>query len=198
MSKMSTTTPTSATLSSKVASPSTATTRSKSGPIWLGIDPGSRVAGYALLEDLGSRIRVLEYGTLCGKTTAPLEQRLLQITSSLRKVLEQYQPHHLAMESAFVQKNIRSALVLGHARGALMVLCCEFGLTFSEFSPSTVKQAVSGKGNATKERVAWMMQQLLQLKELPQPSDASDALAIAWTGINAHRHAELIARTDRR
>jgi len=157
------------------------------GEIWLGVDPGSHVTGYAFLEGLGSRVRVLEYGVLRAKSQDSLPDRLLQITQPLKKLIEQYRPSYLALESAFVQKNIRSALVLGHARGAIMLLCCELGLQIFEYSPATIKQAVTGKGAASKERVAWMVQQLLQLKELPTPADASDALAIAWTGLYSHQ-----------
>ena len=144
----------------------------RQGGIWLGIDPGSRVTGYALLEDLGQRVRVLEYGVFRAKEGDPL----------------QYRPDHLVMESAFVQKNVRSALVLGHVRGAVMLLAAQEGIPFSELSPASVKQAVTGKGSADKQTVAWMMQRHLQLGELPSPADASDALAIAWAGLTASRN----------
>ena len=160
----------------------------RQGGIWLGIDPGSRVTGYALLEDLGQRVRVLEYGVFRAKEGDPLESRILQIATPLKQRIEQYRPDHLVMESAFVQKNVRSALVLGHVRGAVMLLAAQEGIPFSELSPASVKQAVTGKGSADKQTVAWMMQRHLQLVELPSPADASDALAIAWAGLTASRN----------
>jgi len=146
------------------------------------------VVGYAFLEQGTApprKIRVIEYGTIRAKASLPLFQRLAHIAAELRPLIAQHQPVAMAMESAFVQKNVHSALVLGHARGVLMLLGAEAKMELSEFPPRSVKQIVTGNGGATKEQVAWMMQQHLQLTTLPEPLDASDALAIAWAGLNA-------------
>ena len=160
----------------------------REGEIWLGIDPGSRVTGYALLEDLGRRVRVLEYGVFTAPEGLPLSERLLRISRPLEERMRQYSPSRLAMESPFVKINAHSALVLGHVRGAVMLLAAQRGIPVTELSPASVKQAVTGKGNADKETVAFMMQRILQLRELPAPADASDALAIAWTGLTSARN----------
>lgn len=148
--------------------------------IILGIDPGSIKTGYAFLQSSENSIRVLEYGVISRKASDPLIERISHIHGELRKLCLQYQPNWLSMEASFLGRNAKTAMVLAHARGAIMSLAGEFSLRFSEFAPREVKQIVSGKGSADKNTVAWMMQQHLQLRDLPQPEDAADALAIAW------------------
>jgi crossover junction endodeoxyribonuclease RuvC len=150
----------------------------------LGIDPGSHTTGYAFLRGQDSRIEVLEYGAIRCKAQDELSDRLLHIVQELEGRVQLYQPDHLCMESAFFAKNAKSALVLGHVRGAIMVMGRRHGLGFSEISPRSVKQAVTGSGSASKERVALMIAALLRLNTLSGPTDASDALAIAWTKIS--------------
>lgn len=148
--------------------------------IVLGIDPGSRITGYAFLA-FEKKIKVLEYGTIQAKTKLELMDRIGKITDDLDLLIKEYHPGTMVMESAFFSKYPRSALVLGHIRGAIMTLAHRNQCSFSEFSPREVKQAAVGLGSATKEQVALMMQRNLSLKETPAPVDASDALAVAWT-----------------
>lgn len=153
-----------------------------SGPplIVVGVDPGTVVTGYAFLERRQDRIRVLEYGVIRNKSGDPLPRRLEKIHRELRVLMETYRPSHLALESIFHAKFARSALILGHARGAIMVAAQVMGIPVAEYAPSLVKKATVGKGSATKERVAALIQSHLQLKAPPTPMDASDALAIAF------------------
>lgn len=150
----------------------------------LGIDPGSVTTGYAFIDKQGSTIRVLEYGTFHAPETQAFENRLLHIITSLEVLLDKYKPEALSMESTFFAINARSALVLGHVRGAVLVTCKKRGMAFGEFSPSSVKQAVTGKGNASKEMVANMIYARLGIASADVPLDATDALAIAWTYAN--------------
>jgi crossover junction endodeoxyribonuclease RuvC len=152
--------------------------------IVLGVDPGSYTTGYAFLETGKSGPRVLEYGSIACRAKDPLEDRLVRIILDLEKLLDTYRPEVLSMESAFFAKNVRSAMVLGHVRGAILVACHRRGLDFAEYSPRSVKQAVTGNGAASKEMVARMVQTRLRLKEVKGPLDASDALAIALTHLN--------------
>lgn len=152
--------------------------------IILGIDPGSITTGYALLEKSDGSLRVLEYGTLHASATKSLEDRLVHIVSELEILLERYSPHALAMEGVFFAKNAKSALVLGHIRGAILVACRKRGMTFNEYPPRVVKQAVTGNGDASKEQVANMVFAQLGIVSSDLPLDASDALAIAWTHSN--------------
>jgi crossover junction endodeoxyribonuclease RuvC len=150
-------------------------------PIVLGIDPGSLNTGYAVLTQNSLGTQILDYGAIRCKSKEDLSDRLLHIIHQLEGILEQHHPTHLCMESVFFAKNAHSALVLGHVRGAIMVLCRKNGMSFSEISPREVKQAITGNGAATKERVARMVSHLLKIDTLAGPLDASDALAIAWT-----------------
>lgn len=147
----------------------------------LGIDPGSITTGYAFLDNSGSSFRVLEYGTLHAPATHALEDRLLHIVSELEKLIDRYHPKALAMEGVFFAKNAKSALVLGHIRGAVLVACRKHGMTFNEYPPKVVKQSVTGNGAASKEQVANMVFARLGIESSDLPLDASDALAIAFT-----------------
>lgn len=146
----------------------------------LGIDPGSLNAGYAYIEVQARQLRVLEYGVIKCPSKDPLPKRIQHLCRSLRTLNNDYQPKVFSMEGVFFSKNARSALVLGQARGALMATCMEQDLLYKEYAPKEVKQYAVGRGTASKEQVAWMMMQHFQLKQVPKPHDASDALAVAW------------------
>lgn len=147
----------------------------------LGIDPGSITTGYAFLQVDGNEFSVLQYGVLHVSASDALENRLLKIVTGLEELLEKYHPQALAMEGVFFAKNAKSALVLGHIRGAILVACRKRGMTFNEYPPSLVKQAVTGDGSASKEHVANMVFARLGIEPGDLPLDASDALAIALT-----------------
>ena len=111
--------------------------------IILGIDPGSITTGYAFLDTGSKNSRVLEYGVLHAPAGHALEDRLLQIVSELETLLDKYHPEALSMEGVFFAKNAKSALVLGHIRGAVLVACRRRGMSFNEYSPRAVKLAVT-------------------------------------------------------
>lgn len=148
----------------------------------LGIDPGSQVTGYAFLRQNSDRsTTVLECGAIRPPRGAELAERLLYIADALDSKISSHCPDMLCMESAFVSLNARSALVLGHVRGAVMVLSARHGLQFREISPSEVKRSVTGSGAADKEQVASMVCRLLRIARPDGPADITDALAIAWS-----------------
>ena len=152
--------------------------------IILGIDPGSITTGYAFIEKTDAGIHVLEYGVLHAPASHAVEDRLLHIVTELEALLDRYRPDALSMEGVFFAKNAKSALVLGHVRGAVLVACRKRGMTFSEYPPKAVKQAVTGDGSASKEQVANLVFARLGIESSELPLDASDALAIAWTHAN--------------
>ena len=152
--------------------------------IILGIDPGSITTGYAFLQVGLGKVEVLEYGTVHAGANRPVEDRLLHIVTELETRMDTYRPEALAMEGVFFAKNAKSALVLGHIRGAILVACRKRGMTFCEYPPKVVKQAVTGDGSASKEQVANMVYARLGIERADVPLDASDALAIAWTHAN--------------
>lgn len=148
--------------------------------IAMGVDPGTAVTGYAFLEEKGGRIAVLEYGVVRSKAAEPLPRRLEKIHRELGVLIETYGPAVLALESIFLAKFPQSAMILGHARGAIMVAAQSRGIPVQEYAPRLVKKAVVGRGGASKEAVASLMQTHLKLRDLPRPADAADALAIAF------------------
>lgn len=145
--------------------------------IILGIDPGSRITGYGLIEVRGKTTSYLDSGCIRtqGKELGP---RLLEIFDGICELMDAFKPQEVAIEQVFVHQNPNSALTLGHARGAAMVAAASHRISVSEYTPRAVKQAVVGYGAAGKDQVQHMVMQILQLSRAPQ-ADAADALAIA-------------------
>ena len=143
----------------------------------LGIDPGSRYMGYGVIEQEGSRLRLVDANRLV-LGNAPFTERLLRIDSFLNEYLQQMQPDEAAFEGIFHQKYADAAIKLGHARGVAIVSCARFGLPLFEYSPPDVKQSITSFGHAEKAQVAQMVRILLGVQNA-WPVDASDALAIA-------------------
>ena len=160
-------------------------------PIILGIDPGSRVTGYGVIDVQATRTSYLASGCIRTSGTA-LPQRLEQIFAGIHEIIVQFNPHEVAVEEVFFHRNPASALKLGQARGAAIVAASRHGTTINEYSTRQIKQSVVGYGAAKKEQVQEMVRQLLNLSGIPQ-ADAADALAAALchaqmrTGIIAHQ-----------
>jgi crossover junction endodeoxyribonuclease RuvC len=148
----------------------------------MGVDPGSYATGFAFLSLKGNKVSVLDYGVIRPKKDTELIFRIGHIANELEILIEKNKPVAFCMEKAFFAKNVNSALILGHIRGAVMALGFKHDLAFSEKSPRSVKQAVTGNGAASKEQVANMMNRLLGI-QVNCALDASDALAIAWAGL---------------
>ncbi|MGQ0587892.1 MAG: crossover junction endodeoxyribonuclease RuvC [Gammaproteobacteria bacterium] len=158
----------------------------------LGIDPGSRVTGYGLIEVQGSRQRCLAQGVIKLPEKA-LEQRLLLLLTRLRELIAEHRPDEAAMEQVFVRRNVASALVLGQARGAALCAVAEAGLPLHEYAPASIKLAIAGSGRAEKPQIQRMVKVLLNLSAAPA-EDAADALACAL----CHAHGRTLKlRTQR-
>ena len=147
-------------------------------PVILGIDPGSRITGYGVINIQAQQIRYIDSG--CIKTSADrqMPQRLMEIHQAVEKITLSYQPEDMAIEEIFLAHNPQSALKLGQARGAIIVACARQDIHIHEYAARTVKQAVVGYGNADKQQVQYMVSHLLGLNKQPS-QDAADALAIA-------------------
>lgn len=145
--------------------------------IILGIDPGSRVTGFGLIETLSQKRRYITSGIIrvVGKS---LDEQLDQIYQGISQVVRDHQPDEVAVEQVFVHQNPRSALKLGQARGAAIVAAVSQAVKLAEYSPREIKQAVVGYGGADKEQVQYMIKLLLNLNQAPA-ADAADALAVA-------------------
>ncbi len=150
----------------------------------LGIDPGSRITGYAIVEKQGSRLVHLDNGPIFTDKAPDFPGRLKMIFEGIAQVISEYSPDSVAVEDIFFSINVRSALKLGQARGAAIAAAVNAGLPVYEYSALQVKKAVVGEGKAAKEQVQRMVKVLLGLPEVAQ-ADASDALAVAICHINS-------------
>ena len=148
--------------------------------IVLGIDPGTAITGYGVVNrGADGAVSLVECGVIRTSSKATLATRLKDIYEGVSELLERHQPDAVAVEGVFFGKNVRSAVVLGHARGAILVAASLHQLEVAEYPPSEVKSAVVGTGRATKEQVQFMVQKLLRLREPPRPDDAADGVAVA-------------------
>ncbi|NLJ84719.1 MAG: crossover junction endodeoxyribonuclease RuvC [Halanaerobiaceae bacterium] len=145
----------------------------------LGIDPGLAIVGYSLVEKKGNRFSVCDYGVIRTTAEDTTCQRLMTIFKELGALIDRYQPDEMAVEELFFNKNVKTAIEVGQARGVILLAGARAGIEVAEYTPLQVKQAVVGYGRATKEQVQLMVKALLNLSSLPRPDDAADALAVA-------------------
>ncbi|MEN8007719.1 MAG: crossover junction endodeoxyribonuclease RuvC [Candidatus Krumholzibacteriota bacterium] len=145
--------------------------------IILGVDPGSHATGYGVITT-EPVARMLGGGVIRTRKNAPLAERLLDIHTELTAVIDRFNPTEMAVEDLFNAKNARSSLILGHARGVILLAGASAGLAVAEYAPREIKKALTGNGASAKEQVRFMVMRLLCLKESP-PLDQSDALAAA-------------------
>lgn len=147
----------------------------------LGVDPGSRVCGYGVVDATGSAQYIyVECGVLTARADAPMEQRLGEIARWLTDVITELRPAAMAVEDVFSRVNVASALALAQARGMVLAVAGMAGLSVCSYAPTMVKKTVTGRGRASKEQVAHMVQSLVGLNRPPR-ADAADALAVAIT-----------------
>lgn len=150
------------------------------GRVLLGIDPGTAATGFGVVEvDSRRRADLIECGVIRTSPGADLADRLLEIHEEVSALIRRFSPAVLSLESAFQGKNVRSALTLGQARGAIIVAAGRCGVEVAEYAPRAIKKAVVGTGSATKEQVAYMVRRHLRLRTDPAPSDAADGIAAA-------------------
>jgi crossover junction endodeoxyribonuclease RuvC len=148
--------------------------------IVLGIDPGTAVNGYGVVARSGDgAVSLRECGVIRTESRAPLPDRLRDIFRGVDELIERHRPDAVAVEDVFFAKNVRTAVVLGHARGVILLAAAMRAVVVAEYPPAEVKSAVVGTGRATKDQVGIMTKQLLRLKEIPRPSDAADGVAVA-------------------
>lgn len=155
--------------------------------IILGIDPGSINCGYSILEVQKRQIIAAGCGTVKAGNVRPLNEKIELIYNKICEVIKNYQPEHIAIESIFFGKNVRSAIILGHVRGVILLAASQFGLKLFEYSPREIKNSVVGNGNASKEQVKYMVTKILDMKVEPKTYDEADALAIALCHFNKYK-----------
>jgi crossover junction endodeoxyribonuclease RuvC len=162
----------------------------------LGIDCGSRVTGYGVIDTDGADCVFVSCGAIRSKASDPLPNRLQNIYNGIVAVIRKVQPDAAAFESLFYATNVQSALKLGHVRGVSIFAAVEASLPVFEYSPLEVKSAVTGYGRAEKPQVQQMVRALLKLNALPEPYDASDALAVAICHAHSNRFKSLAAHSS--
>lgn len=145
----------------------------------LGIDPGTNILGFAVIEVDRDQVRVLEFGVIHLKDKKDQNEKLRDIFLEVQEIIERYLPQDLAIEAPFFGKNVQSMLKLGRAQGVAMAAGMTMGLTITEYSPKKIKQSVTGNGNAAKEQVASMLCKMLSLSPERLALDATDALSVA-------------------
>jgi crossover junction endodeoxyribonuclease RuvC len=160
--------------------------------IVLGIDPGTAVTGYGVVqgEPFGS-MSLVECGVIRTHARDPLPSRLREIYDDVAALIERLHPDAMAIEDVFYAKNVRTTVVLGHARGVILLAAQQADIAIHEYPPAEIKKAIVGSGGATKEQVQFMVMRLLRLKSAPQPSDAADGTAAALAHIMGGRLASL-------
>lgn len=144
----------------------------------LGIDPGCTITGFGVVDVVDGRLCHVADGGIEPCASHPLPRRLRKIFDELTKLIAVHGPDAVAIESVFVAKNVRSSLLLGHARGTAMIAASTADIDVAEYTPSEIKKALTGTGGATKEQIQRMVKMMLGLSEI-RPADASDALAVA-------------------
>jgi len=155
--------------------------------IILGIDPGTAMLGFGIVERTGPRLRAIDYGVISTSSRLTLPERLEAIYLALTDLIELHGPAIVGVERLFFTKNVQTAFAVGQARGVVLLVAAQHDLEVREATPNEVKVATAGHGAAGKEQVQRMVQAVLGLAEMPEPDDAADALAIAICVANRER-----------
>src|SRR4026207_1526806 len=145
----------------------------------LGVDPGSQTMGWGIVEGDGRRYSLVAYGSVRAPSSQRFSARLLKMCNGLEEVIAEHRPDACALEDSFLATNVKVSRKLGQGRGVVLLAAERAALEIHEYSPRLIKQTVVGYGNAEKHQVQEMVRLLLRMKEVPQPHDAADALAIA-------------------
>lgn len=161
--------------------------------IVIGIDPGTALTGYGIVEETtDGQLAAIQYGAIETSAEQTLDKRLQIIYKALSKILILHRPQTGAVEKLFFQRNVRTAMSVGQARGVAMLALAEAGVEVAEYTPMEVKQAVTGYGGADKNQVQQMVRAILSLDVAPQPDDVADALAVAICHINSSHWEKMI------
>ena len=153
----------------------------------IGIDPGIGITGFSIIDHSRLETSLIAYGAIRPPKKQGLEKRLFYLFNEMNQLNDKFDPDILAIEDSFYSKNVKSAMILGQARGTILLSAARTSIKVAEFAPRKVKQSVCGNGSATKEQVQFMVGQILNLKDPPNPIDISDAMAVGLCFINQNR-----------
>jgi len=161
----------------------------------IGIDPGIAITGYGIIDKSASSFRPVAYGKVTTEAGLDSCQRLVDIYRELTSIFEEYKPQCAAVEELFFNKNAKTAIIVGEARGVAILAAANAGLDIYEYTPLQVKQAVVGYGRAQKRQVQTMVKLLLGLSEIPKPDDVADALAVALCHGSSYKIQQILDRS---
>ena len=147
--------------------------------IILGVDPGIAIVGYGIIEYKGNKFKIINYGAITTPPNRSLSDRLKIIFDQMNELIRIYKPEVVAVEELFFNKNVKTALAVGHGRGVVLLAAVNAGLEVFEYTPLQVKQGIVGYGRAEKIQVQQMVKAILALETIPKPDDVADALAVA-------------------
>ncbi|MBE0448155.1 MAG: crossover junction endodeoxyribonuclease RuvC [Actinobacteria bacterium] len=162
--------------------------------IILAVDPGTATTGYGVIEYEGNCFKVKNYGIVSTDAKLATELRLQEIYYQLKNLVARYRPDSFVIEQLFFNSNVRTALAVGQARGVCLLVAADDGLPVAEYTPLQVKQAVVGYGRADKVQVQQMVKAILNLREIPKPDDAADALALAICHAHSYKASKMVRR----
>lgn len=145
----------------------------------LGIDPGTAICGFSILDYEGNHFKLIDFGVITTPPKMDLEKRLLHIYNETLDIIKKYEPEHMAVEELFFNNNAKTALSVGHARGVSLLLSAQKDMVLASYTPLQVKQSVVGYGRAEKRQVQEMVKIILKMDKIPKPDDAADAIAVA-------------------
>lgn len=160
--------------------------------IIMGIDPGTATTGFGFIQNTQDQYKILDYGCIKTAPNQPLSYRLQQINEDLQSLIKAWKPDAVAIEELFFSKNVKTAIHVAHARGAIMQQLSIHGYQVAEYKPQQVKEAVCGYGKAEKKQIQKMVQMIFSMDHLPTPDDAADALAIAFCHANNLKYQQAI------
>ena len=145
----------------------------------LGIDPGYAILGWGVIDVVGNRFSVVDYGSILTDTSMEMPARLQVLYNGLTELIHKYKPDDASIEQLFFNSNAKTAILVGEARGVAVLACANGNLNIGEYTPLQIKQALVGYGRADKKQVQYMVKTMLNLKSVPKPDDTADALAAA-------------------
>lgn len=145
----------------------------------LGIDPGTAIMGWGIVDETAGKLRMVEFGALTTPAKMPQSERLVLLYDGLREIIRRFKPDAAAVEELFFGKNVNTAISVGQARGVALLALAQSGISMAEYKPLVVKQTLCGYGGADKKQMQEMVRITLNLQSIPKPDDAADALAIA-------------------
>ena len=162
----------------------------------IGIDPGYAILGYGIIDVIGNRFSVVDYGSLTTEASMKMPERLVCLYDGLTEIIKKYEPVEASIEELFFNSNAKTAILVGEARGVAVLACSKAGLVINEYTPLQIKQALVGYGRAEKTQVQFMVKTMLHLAEVPKPDDTADALAAAICHGHSAGRRDILKRID--